>query len=293
MTSMIKTWGERTMNTGIYMVMWFVIAITLYPFIFVFSMSISEPIYVIEQSIWLLPKGFSTEAYARVFENPDVWRAYSNTLFYTIAGTLINVMMTTLGAYPLARPAFFIRKQIMMFIVFTMFFGGGIIPLFILIQELGLYDTRWAIILPGAVSAFYIIIARTFFMSIPESLHESAKLDGANDLTIFGRIILPLSKPIMAVLTLFYAVQHWNSFFPAMMYLPNKDLQPLSLYLMKILVQNQGAMVENMLDSFDRTLYAVQLKYALIIITVLPIITIYPFLQKYFVKGVMLGSLKE
>ncbi|WP_127583590.1 carbohydrate ABC transporter permease [Paenibacillus koleovorans] len=288
-----KSWSDRVADLAIYSAMWGVIAITLYPFLYIISMSLSEPIHVVEQSVWLFPKGFSLEAYARVFDNEQVWKSYYNTVFYTAAGTALNVAMTTLAAYPLARRSFSLRRPIMVFIVITMFFGGGIIPTFILIQELGIYNTRWAILLPSAVSAFLIIIARTFFQTIPESLHESAKLDGANDLAILYRIVLPLSQPILAVLTLFYAVNHWNSFFPAMMYLPDKALQPLSLYLIKILVQNQEIMVEGVLDSYDRTLYAVQLKYALIVITVLPIMAVYPFLQKYFVQGVMIGSLKE
>ncbi|WP_135553691.1 carbohydrate ABC transporter permease [Paenibacillus cymbidii] len=293
MRTIRKTWGEHLADGWIYLTMAFVIVVTLYPFVFVFSMSISKPIHVIEQSVWLFPKGFSLGAYKKVFENEMVWRSYYNTLFYTVVGTAINVVMTALAAYPLARRSFSLRRPMMVFIVITMFFGGGIIPMFILIQELGIYNTRWAILLPSAVSAFLIIIARTFFQTIPESLHESAKLDGANDISILVRIVLPLSQPILAVLTLFYAVNHWNSFFPAMMYLPEQKLQPLSLYLVKILVQNQEIMSEGMLDSFDRALYAIQLKYAMIIITVLPIMAIYPFLQKYFVQGVMIGSLKE
>lgn len=287
------TVGGRLADGCLYAVMLFVICITLYPFLFVFSMSISKPIYVMEQSVWLFPKGLSFSAYERIFDNPEVWRSYGNTLFYTVAGTLLNVTMTALAAYPLSRKGFFLRKYMMLFVVVTMFFGGGMIPMFILMQELGIYNTRWAILLPTAASAFLIIIARTFFQSIPESLHESAKLDGANDMTILTRIVLPLSQPILAVLTLFYAVNHWNSFFPALMYLPDPSLQPLSLYLMKILVQGQEVMVEGMIDSYDRTMHSIQIKYAMIIITVLPIVTIYPFLQKYFVQGVMIGSLKE
>lgn len=228
-----------------------------------------------------------------VFENPDVWRSYYNTIFYTVIGTAINVTLTMLGAYPLARTNFFARKQIMVFIVITMFFNGGLIPMFILIQNLNLYNTRWAILLPTAVSAFLIIITRTFFQSISESLHESAKLDGAGEFTILTRIVIPLSAPIVAVLALFYAVGHWNSFFPALMYLPDIKLQPLSLYLVKVLIQNSGAMMENMIDETEKSMYAVQLKYSLIIVAILPILVIYPFLQKYFAKGVMIGSLKE
>jgi putative aldouronate transport system permease protein len=273
--------------------MWIVMIITLYPFLFVFSMSISDPKYVLDQSVWLFPKGFSVESYKRVFENPDIWTSYYNTIFYTVIGTAFNVMLTIFGAYPLSRKNFFARKQLMIFIVFTMFFSGGLIPLFILIKDLGLYNTRWALIIPGVISAFLLIVSRTFFQSIPESLDESAKMDGANDITILFKIIMPLSKPIIAVLALFYAVGHWNSYFPAMIYLPDAKLQPLQLYLVKILIQNQDKLSEGLTDELDRALFTLQLKYSIIIVAVLPILLVYPFLQKYFAKGVMLGSLKE
>lgn len=277
----------------IYLMMIFVIVITLYPFVYVLSMSISDPKNVLADTIWLFPQGFSLESYKKVFENEEIWTAYSNTIFYTVAGTALNIVFTMLAAYPLSRKTFFARNGIMIFIVITMFFGGGLIPSFLLIKELGLYNTRWAVLLPGLTSAFYIIITRTFFQSIPDSLTESAKIDGANDIGILLRIIIPLSKPILAVLSLFYAVGHWNSYVSAMIYLPDPKLQPMSLYLMKILVQNNDSMLEGMTDQIDRALFAAQLKYAIIIVTILPILLIYPFLQRFFVKGVMIGSLKE
>jgi putative aldouronate transport system permease protein len=277
----------------IYLVMIFVIIITLYPFVYVLSMSISDPKNVLADTIWLFPQGFSLESYKKVFENEDIWTAYSNTIFYTVVGTSLNILFTMLAAYPLSRKTFFARNWIMVMIVVTMFFGGGLIPSFLLIKELGLYNTRWAVLLPGLTSAFYIIITRTFFQSIPDSLTESAKIDGANDIGILMRIIIPLSKPILAVLGLFYAVGHWNSYVPAMIYLPDSKLQPMSLYLMEILVQNNDSMMEGMTEQIDRALYAAQLKYAVIIVTILPILLIYPFLQRFFVKGVMIGSLKE
>jgi putative aldouronate transport system permease protein len=288
-----KTIGDQISNLFIIASMWVVMIITLYPFLFVFSMSISDPKYVLDQSVWLFPKGFSVESYKRVFENPDIWTSYYNTIFYTAIGTALNVMLTIFGAYPLSRKNFFARKQLMIFIVFTMFFSGGLIPLFILIKDLGLYNTRWALIIPGVISAFLLIVTRTFFQSIPESLDESAKMDGANDITILFKIIMPLSKPIIAVLALFYAVGHWNSYFPAMIYLPDAKLQPLQLYLVKILIQNQDKLSEGLTDELDRALFTLQLKYSIIIVAVLPILLVYPFLQKYFAKGVMLGSLKE
>ena len=273
--------------------LFFIIVITLYPFIYVLSMSISDPIYAIKQEIWLLPKGFSLGAYKMCFENPDIWNSYYNTIWYAVVGTCINILMTIIAAYPLSRRTFFAKDFFMMGIAFTMFFGGGLIPAFLLIKNLGLYNTRWAMVIPGAVGAYYIIIARTYFETIPESLQESAKIDGANDITILFRIFIPLCKPIIAVLILFYAVGHWNSYFSALIYLPNVKLQPLQLYLVKILIQNQMSMMSGMTDQYERTLYAVQLKYAAIIVSILPIICTYPFLQKYFVKGVMIGAIKQ
>ncbi|WP_127580197.1 carbohydrate ABC transporter permease [Paenibacillus koleovorans] len=284
--------GERVADLVLYAIMWMVIAITCYPFVYVASMSISNPIHAIDQSVWLWPRGFSLEAYRRVFENPDVLRSYANTLYYTGAGTLINIALTLTAAYPLARRSFGMRKPIMMMIVLTMFFSGGLIPNFILIKELGLYNTPWAILLPTAASAFLIIVARTFLQGIPEELFESAKMDGANDLLVLFRIVLPLSKPIVAVLGLFYAVSHWNSYFPALLYLPDAKLQPLSLYLMKIVVRGSNEMLQGVLDA-DASMYIVQLKYAMIIVAVVPILLVYPFMQKHFVKGVMIGSVKE
>ncbi|RAV22624.1 carbohydrate ABC transporter permease [Paenibacillus contaminans] len=274
--------------------MWVAMAVTLYPFLYVFSMSISDPQYVISQAVWLLPKGFSLGAYQRIFENEGVWVAYANTVLYTVAGTAVNVVMTMLAAYPLSRRMFFARNWIMIFITFTMFFGGGLIPSFLLIKELGLYDSRWVMIIPGAVSAFLIIIARTFLQSIPEELMESAKLDGAHDFVILAKIVIPLSKPIIAVLALFYAVGHWNSFLTAMIYLPSAELQPLQLFLMKMLIQDADAsMLQDMADAHERSLISIQIKYAMIIVAILPILFVYPFLQKHFAKGVLIGSLKE
>ena len=266
--------------------------VTLYPFIYVVSMSISAKQYVISQSIWLLPRGFSLGSYKLVFENPDIWTAYYNTLWYVILGTSLNVIMTMFAAYPLSRKRFFLRNHLMVFISFTMFFSGGLIPSFILIKWLGLYNTRWVMVIPAAVGAWYVIIARQYLYSIPDSIHECATIDGAGEIRIMLQIFMPLCKPILAVLTLFYAVGHWNQYFAALIYLSNKALQPIQLYLVKVLIQNSEEALRNMPVGMDRSLYAAQLKYAVIIVTILPILTIYPFLQKYFVKGVMIGAIK-
>jgi putative aldouronate transport system permease protein len=289
----IKSKGERIEDIILHIIMIFVAVITLYPILFVFSSSISDPVSVMKEEVWLFPKGFSLRSYKEIFATSSVWRSYYNTLWYTIVGTSINVFMTVIAAYPLSRKTFFARNHLMFFISFTMFFSGGLIPAFILVNRLGLYNTRWAMILPGAVSAWNIIVARTFYQGIPDSLEESAKLDGANDFEILLKIMIPLSAPIVAVLTLFYAVGHWNAFFNALLYLPNPKLQPLQIYLMKILVQLSSELADAAagVDAAS-SLPPMQLRYALIIVTVLPILCIYPFVQKYFVKGIMIGAIK-
>jgi putative aldouronate transport system permease protein len=267
-------------------------AVTLYPFIYVVSMSISDPFSVLSQTVWLLPQGLSFAGYELVVSDRWLWISYYNTLWYAVVGTSINVLLTVMTAYALSRPKFMIRKPLMFFIAFTMFFGGGFIPLFILVNKLGLYNTRGSVVLPTAMSAFYVIVARTFFMStIPESLHESATLDGANEVTILRRLIVPLSKPVVAVLALFYAVGHWNSFFYAMLFLPDKRLQPLQLYIMNVLIQSSGGL-QYLADWSDRGAMFIQLKYVVIVVAIVPIICVYPFIQRYFVRGAMIGALK-
>ncbi|MGG1518127.1 carbohydrate ABC transporter permease [Paenibacillus oryzisoli] len=273
-------------------IMIFIIAICLYPLVFVFSMSISDPLAAARQEVWLWPKGFSLQSYKLVMDNPDLWTSYGNTIFYTVVGTAVNVVMTILIAFPLSRKSFVIRVPLTLFIVFTMLFKGGIIPSFILINHLGLYDTRLILILLGAVGVWYVIIARTYFESLPESMFESAKIDGANDMVILWRIVVPLSMPIIAVLILFYAVEHWNSYFSALIYLPSKELQPLQLFLVKVLVENTQSLADSILMSEEKSLAIMQVKYSIIIVSTLPILCVYPFLQKYFVKGVMIGAIK-
>jgi putative aldouronate transport system permease protein len=287
-----KTTGETIADMLIYLATFIVIIVAVYPFIYVLSMSISDPKHVLDGSVWLYPQGFSLRSYQRLFENPEIWVDYYNTIFYTVAGTAISVVVTCMAAYPLARRAFFLRKPMMMMIVLPMFFSGGLIPMFLLIKELGIYNTRWAILLPAAASTFLVIVARTFFQGISEDLHDSAKLDGANDIQMLMRIVVPLSKPIIAVLSLFYAVAQWNSFFPAMLYLPDAKLQPISLYLIKIVMHDSKELLHDVPSQSMET-YSIQLKYSVIMVVVTPIMCIYPFLQKHFVKGVMIGSLKE
>lgn len=276
-----------------YALLFIISFLMLYPFVYTFSMSISSPIYAVQNAIILLPKGFSTESYKLVFADEEVWQSYYNTLWYTGVGTLVNVVLTTISAYPLSKKRFFLRNKLMVFVAITMFFSGGLIPSFILISQLGLYNTRWAVILPSAISAWNLILARTFFESIPDSLEEAAILDGASQFKILLRVYIPLSMPIIAVLILFYAVGHWNSYFSALLYLPNKDLQPIQLYLRKVLTMANNEIIGNqMAIGYERSLATMQLKYTVVIVTILPIICVYPFLQRYFVKGIMIGAIK-
>ncbi|MDR0731605.1 MAG: carbohydrate ABC transporter permease [Treponema sp.] len=266
----------------------------LYPVIYIVSMSVSDVEAVLNREVLLLPKGFSLKSYSLVFENPQVWRSYMNTIFYTVFGTFINLALTLSCAYSLAQQRFFLRRGLMVFITLTMMFSGGMIPGFLLVTRLGIYNTRWAILLPGAVSAWNLIIARNFFMTtIPDELAESARIDGANDIVIFLKIVMPLSGAILAVMTLFYAVGHWNMWFKALIYVPNEALQPLQLYLRNVLLLNSPEAMAGLDDIMERVAYAMQLKFAVIVVATLPIMCLYPFVAKHFVKGVMAGAIKE
>lgn len=264
--------------------------ITIYPLIYVFSMSISRPEAVVANLVKLFPKGFSLKAYEIVFKDSAIWKALYNTIWYTVVGTLISLSLTMLAAYPLSRKHFFLRRPLSVFFSLSMFFSGTLVPMYLLINQLGLYNTRWAIVIPGGAAAYYILMARTFLSEIPDGLYEAARIDGAGEFTILMRIFLPLSKPIMAVLGLYYAVGQWNSYFNAMIYLPNKDLQPLQLYLMKVLVENESIASGG---TASGSLINMQLKYVVIIVALVPILCVYPFLQKYFTKGAMIGAVKE
>jgi putative aldouronate transport system permease protein len=259
---------------------------------YIFIVSVSGDSFVSRGLVHFLPKGWNIGAYKMVFEHPDIWRSYGNTLIYALLGTLINVLFTSLCAYPLSRPDFFGRRFFSFFILFTMFVSGGMIPLWLLVLNLGIMNTVWAIVLPGAISTYNMIVMRTFFRGIPISLTESAYLDGSNDLQILMRIILPLSKPILATMTLFYAVGHWNSFMPAVLYLSTKSKYPVQVILRDIAVAgNVDSRVSiDLLGGGD--ISAINFRYAFIIITVVPILCVYPFLQKHFTKGVMIGAMK-
>lgn len=284
--------GSRLGDLLVYAVGVGVVAITLTPFLHVTAMSLADPMKALREEIFLIPWGINLGAYKMVFENSSFLTAYGNTFWYTGVGTLLNVALTLTLAYPLARRGFFLRRPVMLLITFTMFFSGGMIPTFIVVSRLGLYNTRWAIVLPAAISTWNLIVCRTFFEGIPESLLESAKLDGAGEARILRDIVLPLSMPIIAVLILFYAVGHWNSYFSAVLYLSDTKLQPLQIYLRRVLIQATDEMAGDMKEGLDRDMAVHQLKYAAIIVSILPIVVLYPFLQKYFVQGVMIGAVK-
>jgi putative aldouronate transport system permease protein len=290
----VKFDGSAFLHGIIVFILVLLLFATLYPVIYIISMSISSVDAVLRREVILLPKGFSLKSYSLVFENPQVWRSYLNTVFYTVFGTLINLALTLTCAYAVAQQRFFLRKGLMVFITLTMMFSGGMIPSFLLVTQLGIYNTRWAILLPGAVSAWNLIIARNFFMTtIPDEVIESARIDGANDIGIFVRIVLPLSGAILAVMTLFYAVGHWNMWFKAMIYVPNQALQPLQLYLRNVLLLNTPEAMAGLDDVMERVAYAMQLKFAVIVVATLPVMCLYPFVSKHFVKGVMVGAVKE
>ncbi len=283
--------GDQAFLVCAYIFTILLILLCIYPFIYVISNSISSPNSVLKQEVYFFPKGFSFKAYMMVFENQLVWSCYRNTIFYTVVGTAINLFTTLLFAYPLSRKDFSGRKFLMIFIAITMFFSGGLIPLFIIINNLGLYDTLWAVILPSAIGTYNVIITRTFMQSLPSSLQESAMLDGCNDLRILAQIVIPLSMPIIAVISLYCAVNFWNMYFLPMVFTPSAENHPLQLYLMKIVVQNSQEGLGNS-QGYERLMSGAQLKYSIIIVSILPIICVYPFLQKFFIKGVMIGALK-
>lgn len=291
----IKPTGtERLFHMIVILVMCAIIVITVYPFIYVLSVSISEPANVMQGKVWLLPVGFSLESYKLVLKDPEIWTSYYNTIWYTVIGTAINMAMTLLAAYPLSKKKFCLRVPLTFFFLFTMFFSGGLIPLFILVKNLGLYNTRWALVLvPVGSFVYYMLVTITFLHTIPDSLQESARIDGANDILILLRIVVPLSLPVIAVISLFFAVYYWNSYMPALLYISDTKLKPLQIYLVKIVINNNYKLMEGIQDKLERSSIGSQLKYAVIIFAVLPIVCVYPFLQKYFVKGVMIGAIKE
>jgi len=266
----------------------------LYPVIYVISASFSSPTALMQGKVWLWPVDVSLAGYKAVFDYQKVWIGYGNTIFYTVVGTVINVVMSMICAYPLSRRNLPGRGIFMGIFTFTMLFSGGLIPNYVWMKTLGLLDTRWALLIPSAMSVYNMIVARTFIENnVPEELYEAAKIDGSDDFNFFFKIVLPLTKAVIAVLALWYAVGHWNAYFDAFIYLKDNTLYPLQIFLKDILVANSSSAemmsAESHVDLLNLKLL---LKYSLIVVSAAPLCALYPFVQKYFVKGVTIGSVK-
>jgi putative aldouronate transport system permease protein len=291
---MRATAGERSFNHLNVLVMIVIMIITLYPILFVLFASLSDPVEMMGHTgILLKPLGKVTfGAYQAVAENPNILQGFLNTLFIVVVGTAINIFMTALGAYFLSRKGVLFRDFFMMAIIFTMFFSGGLIPTYFTVRDLHLDNTLWALIIPGAVNTYNLIIMRTAFAAIPDSLEESAKLDGAGHFRILFNIMLPLAGPTIAVMVLYYGVAHWNSWFGAVIYLRKRELFPLQLILREILILNETSNMTTGVGAGDMEMIGETIKYAIIVVATFPILVLYPFLQRYFVKGVMIGAVK-
>jgi putative aldouronate transport system permease protein len=288
-----STLSDKLLDRMIYAVLTAMVVITLYPLLYVAFASFSEASRLIgHRGLLYAPLGFSVEAYKSVFQNPGILTGYKNTLFILVFGVAVNLIMTSLGAYVLSRRNVMWNGLFMFVIVLTMFFNGGLIPFYLIVRGVGLIDSLWATILPFAISTFNLIIMRTAFMAVPESLEESAKIDGANHFVILYRVILPLSMPVIAVMILYYAVDKWNGWFYASVFLKDRNLFPLQLTLREILIANSTESMTEGASAGDRFQIGETIKYATIMIASVPILVVYPFVQKYFAKGALIGALK-
>lgn len=287
--------SDKVFSVVNYVFLLLILVIVLYPMVFVLSASVTEPEILLKGELRLLPKGFTLDSYRRVLNNQDIMRGYLNTIKYTVIGTTVNVLMTIMAAYPLSRRDFVGRNVITALMVFTMFFSGGMIPTFLVVKGLGLYNTMWALILPSAVSVWNITIMRTYLQTnIPHEIQEAAMIDGCSNMDILVRIVLPLSVPIILVMMMFYAIGHWNSYFSALIYLTDRAKYPLQVVIREILLQNNLGDMATYVDEgvIRQMMLAEGIKYAVIVVANLPVFLIYPFIQKYFTKGIMLGGLK-
>lgn len=287
--------GDRifTFRNGLFLTLSFLVVV--YPLIFIVSASFSDSSAVIRGEVWLLPVGFELKAYEAVFTSDKIMSGYFNSILYTVLGTIVNLILTTLTAYPLSRSKLFGKSVITWYFLFTMFFSGGLMPLYITVNNLHLLNTMWSVILVGGISIYNMIVMRTFFQStIPEEIYEAAYLDGCGDIRMLFSVVLSLSKSILAVMVLYYAVWHWNDYFNALVYLSDPAKSPLQLVLREILVLNKmdGSMAQSASEMASRAGMYELLRYAVIVVASVPVLLIYPFVQKHFVKGVMIGSVK-
>lgn len=290
--------GSRTVTFLIYAFITFLCFITIYPMYFCVIKSISDPLLSLKQPVTFWPAGFYLGLYKPIVTNMDMWRSYAYTIFYTISGTVLMLITSVLGAYPLVSKKLCGRRLIVVYLLIPMYFSGGLIPSYMNNIRLGLYNNVWVMIIPGAVGIWNIILVRTYFStSVPNELVESAEIDGAGCMTILAKIYVPLSKPVLAVIAIYTIVGKWNDWFTAMVYLRKTSIQPLQMYLKRLLVSqtvdiSKMMTQENIAEAIRQSVSAQQMKYALIVFVTLPIILVYPMFQKYFVKGIMLGSLK-
>jgi putative aldouronate transport system permease protein len=285
------SFGSRLFDYCNYVLLSLFALTTTVPFIHIVATSFASEHDVLSKDFVLFPTEFSLSAYRIIFGNDRIVQSLLVTVFITVVGTLINIIFTSIMAYPLSRRDLIGRKALMIMILFTLLFGGGMIPAFLLIKALGLLNSFWALLLPGAISVFNLIILKNFFQQLPDGLEESAKIDGANDLVILFRLVLPLSLPAIATFSLFYAVGHWNTFMAAVLYINDSEKWPIQVLLRSIVMLSQG-WLENPEAAADQAVPPETVKMAVITVATLPILCVYPFLQKHFAKGVMLGSVK-
>ncbi|MFA6775459.1 MAG: carbohydrate ABC transporter permease [Sphaerochaetaceae bacterium] len=287
--------GERRLTPYkllVYIVLLMCCFFVLYPLYYMVIVSISDGYAVSRGEVKFYPQGVNLEAYKAVFRYSTVPRSYLNSVIYTVMGTFISVTMTSLCAYPLSRKKMFGREVLTFFVAFTMFFDAGLVANYLVVRSLHMLNTLWAIVIPGAVNVWYMIIMRTFYGSISEEMYESAYIDGANDLQVYHKIVLPLSKAVIATMILFYAVNFWNSYIPPLLYLNSRTKFPMPLLLRNIVLGSDNISFSSTSVSSDLSVLGTNIRYAVIFITILPILLIYPFVQKYFVKGIMIGSIK-
>lgn len=289
-----KMWGDRVFDLVNACIMILVCLVIAYPLYYVLIASFTDPMIVNSGKILLYPEKLFTGGYQKIFEYRPIWTGYANTILYTVCGTLAAIVATIPCAFALSRRELLGRKLLNFLFTFTMFFSGGVIPLYLIINAVGIYDTVWAMILPTAVSVYNMIVCRSFFDSnIPDELYDASKIDGSNDFDFFFRIVIPLSSTIMAVMILFYATSIWNSFMNALMFMGTQDKMPLQVILRNLVLSNQtSALTSSGTEVAQRMKMAEQLKYAIIVVSALPLLVVYPFVQKYFAKGVLMGAIK-
>lgn len=286
--------GDKLLDIVIWIIVAFAVLVTLYPFLYVVSVAFSDGGAVARGEVYLFPKGFSLETFKTVMAYKQLWVAYGNTAFYTVLGTICNIIFTCLGAYPLSRRHFFLRRKLNFFVVFTMYFSGGLIPTYMVVTGLGLYNSRLAMILPVLVSTYNMMICRSAMESVPNDLFENASLEGASDFYMLTHIAVPLIKPTLAVLTLYYAVARYNDFFNAMLYLGKSELQPLQMFLRRILILSSSEILQQAgtTGAAAAAQNTLKIRYVCIVLAAVPIFCITPFVQKYLVSGTMLGAVK-